>query len=96
MTPREIIGGIALACVSVMGIISTLTGLEMVDKVNERLPEGEQFDPLGWYTSKALRLHREYKRLFPDGRLHLKLWVLTGLMFACLVISAWGFGFFGK
>ena len=96
MTARQILGGIALACVSVMGIISTLTSLEMVDKVNERLPKEEQFDPAWWYMEKTLRLHREYKRLFPHERLHLKLWVLAGLMFACSIASAWGFGFFGK
>jgi len=95
MAPREILGAVALACVAVVGIISTLTHLEMVDKVNEHLPKEEQFDQLGWYMTKSLRLFREYKRLFPDGRLRLKLWVLTALMFACVVVSAWGFGFFG-
>ena len=96
MVPREIIGAVALACVAVMGIISTLTHLEMVDKVNERLPKEKQFDQLGWYVTKFLRLFREYKKLFPDGRLRLRLWVLTALMFGCVVVSAWGFGLFGK
>jgi hypothetical protein len=69
----------------------------MVDKVNEVLPKEGQFEPLGWHLSKRQRLRREYKRLFPDGRLHFKLRVLTALMFACVLALAWGFwGFFGK
>ena len=70
--------------------------MEMVDKVNDLLPKGEQFAPLGWYYSKNRRLKREYKRLYPDGRLLLKVRVLTALMFACLLICAWGFGFFAR
>jgi len=94
MTTRAVIGIVALLCVSMCGLVATLTNLEMVDNVNHKLPEWEQFSALGWYLSKYQRLHREYKRLYPDGRLHLKVRVITTLMFAFLLISAWCFGFF--
>ena len=90
------VGIVALACVSICGLVGSLTSMEMVDKVNDLLPKGEQFAPLGWYYSKNRRLKREYKRLYPDGRLLLKVQVLTALMFACLLICAWGFGFFAR
>ena len=96
MSARVIIGIIAIACISVCGPISTFTSSEMVDQVNARLPKSEQFEGLGWYTEKTLRLHREYRRLYPEGRLLFKLRVLTALMFACLLISAWAFGVFAK
>jgi hypothetical protein len=77
-------------------MIGTFTNWEMMDKVNEKLPEAERFAALGWYASKYQRLHHEYKRLYPDGRLLLKARVFTALMIACVVVCAWEFGFFAK
>jgi len=100
MTTRVIVGTVvglvALAGVSICGLVGSLTSMEMVDKVNEMLPKGEQFAPLGWYFSKYQRLNHEYKRLYPDGRLLLRVRVLTALMFACLLICALSFGFFAR
>ena len=96
MKTRVIFAVAALACVSVCGLVASLTIFEMVDKVNDMLPKGEQFAPLGWYFSKYQRLNREYKRLYPAGRLLLRVRVLTVLMFACLLICAWGLGFFSR
>src|SRR5260221_4140611 len=77
MTPRVTVGIVALACVSVFGVVASLINFEMMDKVNEKLSEREQFTALGWYFSKYQRLHREYERLYPDGRLRLKFGVVT-------------------
>jgi hypothetical protein len=44
----------------------------MVEKINERLPKEEQFAELGWHLSEILRLHREHRKLSPDGRLLLE------------------------
>jgi hypothetical protein len=96
MVVRVIIGIVALACLSICGMIATFANFEMVDKVNNKLPKGEQFAALGWYFSKRQRLQDEYRRLYPDGRLLFKVRVLMALMIACLLICAWGFGFFAK
>jgi len=93
MTLRVIVGIVALACVSVFGLVASLINFEIMDKVNEELPEREQFAALGWYFSKYQRLHREYQRLYPDGRLRLKFRVALTLMFTCGLICAWCFGF---
>ena len=93
MTARFIVGIVALAGVSVCGLLASLATFELVDKVNDNLPREEQFAPLGWYLFKYQRLNREYKRLYPDGRQLVKVRVLTALMFVFLLISAWGFGF---
>ncbi len=66
----------------------------MVEKVNDKLPKEEQFIALGWYLSKTLRLHREYRSLYPDGHLLLTVRLLMALMIVCLLTCAWGFGFF--
>jgi hypothetical protein len=37
---------IALLAASTCGLIASFKTLQMVDKVNEKLPKNEQFDPL--------------------------------------------------
>jgi hypothetical protein len=59
-------------------------------------PKDAHFSPLGWYLLKTLRLHRQYRRLFPDGRLFLQLRLLMALMFGSLMGCAWALGFFGR
>lgn len=93
---RLIVGIVALARLSICGLIVTFTGFEMVDRVNEKLPEEKQFETLGWYFSKTRRLHREYPRIYPQGRLLLKVRVLAALMFGCLLVCVWGLGLFAR
>jgi len=96
MTARVISGVVALACTPICGLSGMVVVLEMVDKVNDKLPKKEQFDPMGWYLSKRYRLNREYRRLYPDGRLLSKVRTLEALMIACFLLAAWGFGIFAK
>jgi hypothetical protein len=100
MKAHVIVAIIALASVSICGLMSTFVNYEMMDAVNERLTKEEQFGPLGWYLSKHQRLRRElrreYQRLYPDGRLVLKVRLLMALMFVSLLICAWSIVFFGN
>jgi hypothetical protein len=88
MTVRIILAVSALLGVGAFGLIGTLAHEEMVDKVNEKLPERERFQPLGWYWPKSQRLRREYRRLYPGGRLIIKTRVVAGIMMAFLVLAA--------
>lgn len=94
MTPRVVVGIAALVCASICGMIATFVSFEMIDRVNEMLPDSSRFAWLGWYFSKTQRLHREYKKLYPDGRLLLKVRVLTAVMIVCGLVCAWAFGLF--
>jgi hypothetical protein len=96
MTSRLIVGVVALLCIIICGLSSTIWGLEMVDKVNEKLSEQERFDHLWWDFSKRLRLNREYRRLYPDGPLLVRTHVAAVVMLLCGLVLAWGVGFFGK
>jgi len=96
MAPRVMVGIVALACGSICGMMGTLANFEMVDAVNEKLPKDEQFEVLGWYFSKTQRLHREYRRLYPDGRLLQRVRLLSALMAVCLLICIWGLGLLAK
>jgi len=77
MAARIIVGIAALVCGSICAMTAMFTNYKMMDKVNDRLPKAEKFDPLFWYLSKSLRLRREYKRLYPDGRLLFRVRVYT-------------------
>ena len=93
MSVRMIIGIVATAGVSALGLLSSVTSYKIVDKVNSRLPKERQFSPFGWWAGKTLRLHSEYRRLFPDGNLVVRFWTITAMMFACLLALAWTIGF---
>jgi hypothetical protein len=94
MATRVIVGIVALICASTYGMIASFFGFEMMDKVNDKLPKENRFDPVGWYLPKTLRLYGEYRRLYPDGNLLLKVRVLGSLMIVFLLVCAWGLGFF--
>jgi hypothetical protein len=96
MAPRIIVGIIAVACISICGLLSTFALFEMVDKVNDKLPETEKFDHLGWYFSKRRRLNRKYRMLYPEGRLLKRVRILTLLMFASVLIALLCFGIFAR
>jgi hypothetical protein len=91
MNVRITVGVVAMACVSVCGILGTIAGFEMVDKVNEKLPEGEKFEALGWNFVKGKRLFEKYKLFYPDGRLIKRVRVLRALSVACLLAAVWAF-----
>ena len=95
MTIHVMVGIAALACAAVCGMIGTFAAFEMMDKVNDKLPREQQFDPSGWYPPKYQRLQSEYRRLYPDGPLLVKARVVMVLLFTCLLVAAWGFGLFG-
>ena len=96
MTSRSIVGIAALVGVSISGLLSTLAGYEMMDRVNEKLPREAQFDPLGWYWPKIRRLFREYRRFYPQGPLISRVRLLWGLGWLGLLACAWSLGFFGR
>jgi hypothetical protein len=74
--------------------MSTLAYMEMADKVNNKLSAGQMLAEPRWQWFRRERLHHEYRRLYPKEHLLMKIRALTALMIACLLISAWAFGFF--
>jgi hypothetical protein len=93
LTVRTIVGVSALLCASACGLITTLAHYQMMDEVNDKLPDQERFDPIGWYWLKSQRLRREYKRLCPHGGLVTRIRLIFGIMIACLLVSIWAFEF---
>jgi len=69
------------------GIAAALNSLNIVDLVNSLLPENERFDPLIWHSLKYERLHSEYRRLFPTGKLLQRQKKLGVCMLACGLVA---------
>jgi hypothetical protein len=96
MPIRSIVGIIALGGASFWGILGALLNFEMIEKVNEKLPEGERFEWLDWNLNKYQRLKREYGKFYPNGQLLVRVRILTVLLFVWILVSAWGFGLFAR
>lgn len=74
--------------------MSATLHIDLVDKVNRRLPEAEQFEELFWGYLTTQRLFPEYRRLYPDGPLSRRRRILIAAGLFCLLIVAWSMGFF--
>jgi hypothetical protein len=59
----------------VFGIRANFILWDILDKVNGRLPESERFSFL-FIGLNILRLLREYRRFYPDGKLIAEYWRL--------------------
>jgi hypothetical protein len=94
MTFHAVVGIVAFVCGVGCAITSSVVVSEMVDRVNEKLPEERHFSHLWWYWEKYQRLFLEYRRLYPDGGLLRRFRILAVVLFASFVVSAWGLGFF--
>jgi hypothetical protein len=94
MNPRVMVGIAAVVGAAACGLFGTIANSEMAEKVNSRLPKDSQFSAMGWYLTKTLRMHREYKRLFPKGPLLVKVRTTIAIAFGCLLGGAWALGFF--
>ena len=97
MTVRLTVAFVFLLCVSGFGLAASINYIAIVTAVNAKLPTADQFGELGWGPIKTLRLHREYRRLYPDGRLVMRGGILSLAMLLSLVVAAtlFGFGFLG-
>jgi len=95
MTARLAVAFALLLCVGGLGLAATINQIAIVDAVNAKLSPDDQFNPFWWYPPKTLRLHREYRRLYPHGGLLRREGVLVAAMLFCIVVVAWllGFGF---
>ena len=76
-----------LACVSGFGLAACMTHLAMVEAVNSKLPPPDQFQQLGWGSMKSLKLHREYRRLYPGGTLLRREGILAYVALFSLVVT---------
>jgi hypothetical protein len=91
---RIVVASAAMILTSVGGLSATLVFQQMVDAVNQRLPQDQQFNPLWWYWPKSRRLVAEYRRHYPDRTLEIKCRIWVAAAFVSLLVGLWAIGFF--
>jgi len=69
-------------------MISAFMVYVMIGKINRKLPEDQQIGYFGFYPTKAFRIAREYRRLYPRSHLNAVRIVLNVIGFAFLVACA--------
>jgi len=89
---RILFAFILLIVSSTFGVWSSLVHIEMVDKLNERLPADQRFDVFWWGPFKHQRFREEYERQFPDDPLKRRLWLFAVMMFASFIAIALDLG----
>jgi hypothetical protein len=71
--------------------LSTFILWREIDEINRKLSDEEQISHLWIYTDKSLRIKREYRRLYPNGRLErvgFAFEILGFFLLACAAASA--------
>lgn len=83
-----IIAAILFALGSTLMVMSGIVAYKMIGEINRKLPEDQQVRYLWFYPSKTFRITREYRRLYPQGRLNWVRIILTIIGGALIIASA--------
>ena len=76
------------------GIASSIVNAKIVEQVNGKLADGNQFAPVIWHFTKTRALHRMYQGLFPNGQMVFHQRLLIAMVAGCALLGMWGLGFF--
>jgi len=93
MTLRGVVVGALIFGFAACGLAANLTFMAVVDAVNARLPEEQNFEALGWHAPKTLALQRAYRRLYPGGHLLRRQGFLMMAALGCLIAAGVLMGF---
>ena len=91
-TWRLVILSVSAIAVAICGISSSVTMIAMIEEINREKPADNQISMLGSYLQKNLMVYREYRRLYPDGHLHIRLIFLAVSGLICLLLAALAIG----
>lgn len=91
MTARYILGAIAYACAVACALVCALLTYSVTDRVNQRMPAKERLGLLWWDFTKHARLRREYRRLYPDGKLLRNRFMFSIAFFLFMLIAGWAY-----
>lgn len=85
----SVVFGIILLCLSTSAmVLSSLFLIMMIGEINRKRKEDDLISYFGFTFPKMLRIFREYRRLYPDGRLHIYELASFGVAIIALIIVA--------
>ena len=95
--PRLNLATIILGLLSVMCMaMSWFLLTQEIGEVNRKLPEDQQISYWWMYAEKYARIKKEYKRLYPSGRLHRSGVIFQIAGFAFVFLAAVAAAFFRR
>ena len=78
--------GIVFFCVAMTGaFLGNMTLIMMIGEINRKRQEGNLISYFGFAFPKLLRIFREYRSLYPDGKLHIYNLAAVALMFIGMI-----------
>lgn len=85
----RIILGILAFCALVTGlVVANMFTMAMIGEINRKRKNGETVSYIGFTPSKSLQIVREYKSLYPSGKLHVYARSAFGLAVVGIVVAA--------
>ncbi len=83
MSTRLVAAIISLCLVIIAGELANTLVIRMVGEINRKRGEGSPISYFGFTPNKVLRVFRDYRALYPEGKLHLH----AKLSFAAAIIA---------
>jgi hypothetical protein len=85
---RLIIGIVAFCAATTAAIYSSMIEARMIDEINRKKSEGDLISQFWFTAQKHARIRKEYRQLYPDGKLLTYLWTATAVVFTGFVVVA--------
>lgn len=86
MSTRVVVAIIFLCLGTSATILANLFVTRMIGEINRTRREDNLISDLGFTPPKTLRIFREYRRLYPDGRLHIYALASFGVAMTSMLI----------
>jgi hypothetical protein len=85
-----VLAAFGVSCLVLSGFFLT----QEIGEINRKLPEDQQISYRWMYAEKYARIRKEYRRLYPNGRIHTLGVIFEFVGFVLLVLAAVAAGFF--
>jgi hypothetical protein len=85
MSPR-MLAGVVLFCIFMTGVfLANMFQFMMIGEVNRKRPDGDQVSYFGHHYFKTKRIFGEYRKLHPEGAIHVYMLISVAVAFGSLV-----------
>ena len=84
MSPRMIAGIVLFSLFMSGAFLGNMFLFMMIGEVNRKRPDGGQVSYFGHHYFKTKRIFGEYRRLYPEGAIHVYMLISVAVAFASL------------
>ena len=85
----KVIVAVVAFCTALSGLIlANMFIFMMIGEINRRRQDGDLVSYFGYTFPKMLRIFEEYRRVYPNGKLHIYFRLTFAVAMICLVIVA--------